>query len=167
VLLQVRPTVLFSFLVLPSYPPPSLTFSALVLVNTSSRLRSRDKHRYGTAKNLTMTVSCRRGGIFFAPQADSPGRRMRVPLLEVTCVADQGLYVCFIAVQPRPDGVLACWAHAFECESEWASRYLREEIIGACQVVFGRARRASHAAVGHYFDPVSPMFFAHWPHDLC
>ena len=58
---------------------------------------------------------------------------MRIPLLEVTCVADHDAYVCFVAGKLRADGVLACWSHAFECESDWASRYLREEIIGACQ----------------------------------
>ena len=55
---------------------------------------------------------------------------MRIPLLEVTCVADHDTFVCFVAGKLRADGVLACWSHAFDCESDWAARYLREEIIG-------------------------------------
>jgi hypothetical protein len=118
-------------------PPDGQTCA--ITVSHLSRLRSRDKHRYGAAKQQTMCVSCSRGSIVFTAHDDSTGQSMRIPLLEVTCVADHDSYVCFVAGKLRPDGVLACWSHAFECESDWASRYLREEIIGACQVAFGKS----------------------------
>jgi hypothetical protein len=122
-------------------PPDGQTCA--ITVSHLSRLRSRNKHRYGAAKQQAMCVSCSRGAVVLTAHDGSTGQSMRIPLLEVTCVADHDAYVCFVAGKLRADGVLACWSHAFECESDWASRYLREEIIGACQVAFGRARRES------------------------
>eukprot|EP00039_Didymoeca_costata_P011773 m.166628 g.166628 ORF g.166628 m.166628 type:complete len:442 (-) comp15287_c0_seq2:2693-4018(-) len=126
-------------------PPDGRTCS--IAVNYLSRLRSRKKFRYGVAKNMKFIISARRGAILCNPASENEeGRKMKCSLTEVTCVADHDNFVCFVSGKMRDDGSLLCWAHAYECESAWASRYLAEEIVHACRVAFARARRASAEA---------------------
>eukprot|EP00040_Diaphanoeca_grandis_P005552 m.33345 g.33345 ORF g.33345 m.33345 type:complete len:348 (-) comp16802_c0_seq1:103-1146(-) len=99
--------------------------------------KQRAKFRGNVAIDVKMTVSAARQQVVCIPRTVTETERgLSCNLIHVTCVADHGKHICFITAKLQPDRSVQFHAFAFVCESEFASRYLAEEVVRACRHVF-------------------------------
>lgn len=125
--------------------------------------KQRRKFRGNCAVEMKMVVSSRAQAVVCVPQRDREAEiGLSCNLINVTCVADHGKHICFITAKLQPDRVVKFHAFAFVCESEFASRYLAEEVVRACRHVFmlRRMQRVHQDTINRRQQAASPRSIA-------